>query len=732
MKVIIISNIYSEFSKLVEQIKRLVLKNGNFEVIILTGEVFNKNKGLDDIHLLFDFNDSKFVIFDNSPISNILKHNFEIDNKLISNYKYFLKYKDHNCIQLNNNIYLLINSGVININNLNIAFIQGFEHPDMLMYTNNNNNYNCNTNSKNFNNRIFFGSYFRKQDYIFMEDVIHKKIDILLLHSLPKLMYDEFIYTNYFENKNSQLKESSNTEFIIDIDKLKNRSSFLCNSLLNISSPRYCFVSTGEDFYFEKQPFINKNIPKTLTRIYHLASFPSNNIQKVNIKEKYIYAFNIEPLLVFNEIKNIYDKNNNISMLNEEEVKNYKTSPFDSFNYIKNFNYSDNDLILKNKSIIKDEIYIGNINPYTSEEKLINVLTTNFGKVNKLVYPISNEYNKLALEDEYNTDKKEKHKHLGYAFVKFENHVLSLHNKVLIYNGKILLDKRKLIFDERIVDNKNKFYYECTDNNNNISLNKNDTLYKLQNKSSSFSCWFCYENPKIDLNLIINSESYRHFYVAYPKGAIDDLHFLIIPKTHIFSCSHFDDEHKNECKHIIDNLYTFIKKHYYEVIIYEKYLPYSDDVFKHVTISIIGIDQKPAEDALEIFKYNLKSNLSYKDNYDIIKFSSISQAFMTNTSINNYQSNNLNLNEDSKDSSYYYNIVFPTGLLDKAYYKLTINVSKNQTDNSDYIRKIICKLINKEENTDWRKSMVKAHDFNLLKTTLNSLYLKEFKQAIDN
>jgi diadenosine tetraphosphate (Ap4A) HIT family hydrolase len=45
-------------------------------------------------------------------------------------------------------------------------------------------------------------------------------------------------------------------------------------------------------------------------------------------------------------------------------------------------------------------------------------------------------------------------------------------------------------------------------------------------------CWFCFDNPTIDRDLIIDS-SFTYFYIAVPKGPVNDEHFLIVPKTHL-------------------------------------------------------------------------------------------------------------------------------------------------------------------------------------------------------
>ena len=48
-------------------------------------------------------------------------------------------------------------------------------------------------------------------------------------------------------------------------------------------------------------------------------------------------------------------------------------------------------------------------------------------------------------------------------------------------------------------------------------------------------CWFCYDNQKIEKELIISEQSQNSFYLAMPKGPVTDFHFLIVPKQHIAS-----------------------------------------------------------------------------------------------------------------------------------------------------------------------------------------------------
>ena len=49
-------------------------------------------------------------------------------------------------------------------------------------------------------------------------------------------------------------------------------------------------------------------------------------------------------------------------------------------------------------------------------------------------------------------------------------------------------------------------------------------------------CWFCYNNPKIEKELIISKAGDKNeFYLAMPKGPVTDEHFLIVPKEHLAS-----------------------------------------------------------------------------------------------------------------------------------------------------------------------------------------------------
>lgn len=48
-------------------------------------------------------------------------------------------------------------------------------------------------------------------------------------------------------------------------------------------------------------------------------------------------------------------------------------------------------------------------------------------------------------------------------------------------------------------------------------------------------CWFCWNNPKIEKDLIVSSQHTDNFYLALAKGPVCDDHFLILPRQHIAS-----------------------------------------------------------------------------------------------------------------------------------------------------------------------------------------------------
>lgn len=633
MKIIWISNIYSEFSSITQQITNIANKNGRFDIILLTGYVFKEDKGIAGLNeLSLSFKDTIILILDISPIGIIIKHNHEEYEK--ENIKNKIDY-----LQYNSNVYILKNSGVMSIHNLNIAYIQGYESPEMISPSY----------SSKFNNKIYHSGYFNENDLkrIYQST---EKIDILLSNSLPQHIFYELNNTKFFENK----------ELLVQNDILLRSSSSKLNILCNILSPRYILLSSGEDFFFERQVFLTKvkcdeNEIGYLSRVIHLSTY-NNPKYKKNLKEKFIYAVNIEPMFTLNSFgKKIF--NDKIVYLNEalDEISIKHSDNNNPFTIYNDNSYHIDDVDKSNQS---KEIYIGNIDYSTKYNDLYEFLQK-FGDIDRLIYPQKDE------------------KFLGYAFIIYVNNQ-EIHDSILNLNNRVSLNGRKLIFNERVLSNKQ------------TSVLSND----LNNNKST--CWFCIENPKIDMKYVININLYTSFYVAIPKGGINEFHFLVIPKSHLQSTSHLSVDDKNELMLIINKIIAYLKSVSCEdVMVYEKLLPFSNYLYKHLIVNIVGI----GKDYLLNMKENiLKSTSEFSYRTSIVEGinESIGGMFIKD-------------NEFKQKNKYFYNLIYPSMSIDSYiifYSQLIIEIPNDNKENSDLIRKIICLLINKKENINWKNSNI--------------------------
>ena len=82
-------------------------------------------------------------------------------------------------------------------------------------------------------------------------------------------------------------------------------------------------------------------------------------------------------------------------------------------------------------------------------------------------------------------------------------------------------------------------------------------------------CWFCFDNSTIDRDLIVDS-SYRHFYIALPKGPVCDEHFLIVPKNHFAHSLELTEEMEEEFILIKQRLMTYIESLKMDFLLFER------------------------------------------------------------------------------------------------------------------------------------------------------------------
>jgi hypothetical protein len=165
VKAIVFPNIDGDFKKFSDMYKKITEKSGNFDLVFLTGNVFNSNK---DFSLLNELeklsHTTKFIIFDSSEVGIVCKHKLDYSHQHIKE-----------------NITILGRSGIYSINGLKIAYINGKENKKYLSEDDKYKYTSC---------------YFSRDDVDYLIDSTKNKesrVDILLLHSIPSTLYDEML-----------------------------------------------------------------------------------------------------------------------------------------------------------------------------------------------------------------------------------------------------------------------------------------------------------------------------------------------------------------------------------------------------------------------------------------------------------------------------------------------------------------------------------------------------------
>ena len=121
--ILIINNAKGNIQRL-NTILQKISSQKNFDILILTGEVFSLSTKKEDI-LSISFK-GEIIIFDSSPIGEIIRAKYEYSN-----------------YNINKNIIFLNKSGIFSPENtsLNIAFLNGIESKELLEEKENNNKY---------------------------------------------------------------------------------------------------------------------------------------------------------------------------------------------------------------------------------------------------------------------------------------------------------------------------------------------------------------------------------------------------------------------------------------------------------------------------------------------------------------------------------------------------------------------------------------------------------------
>lgn len=373
---------------------------------------------------------------------------------------------------------------------------------------------------------------------------------------------------------------------------------------------------------------------------------------KQNSKEKFLYALAVKPINTMSS-EEIIDiaKTDNASNIPENIYKNIPDNLDLVFSTYKKYE-------AKKVRFNKDEIYVGNLDRYLTYDDIYQFLSQ-FGQVADL------KLNYSFKGSDKSNRKNSKKFFAGNSFVKYKD--LNVHDKLIAFSNQYSIRGRKVIFSEKV-----------------------EKIQSIEDIEKS--CWFCFGNPNIEKDLILFD--LKNFYIAYPKGPIDNYHLIVAPKFHIKNFLSIPNDLFEELEYIVKVLKKFYIDNNLEFIIFEKNLPYNDEKAKHMILNIVGIKK---EFSFEIFNkafdYLKRNKLNYEshaaDEWGLIDLK----------------------NENNNEIYYHYldiPVGFSTGKNEKRSKFLIFHEDKrsfnpaNKIDFSDYARIIICDIIDKKENVNWK------------------------------
>ena len=564
--ILIINNVKGNLQRL-NSILQKITSQKNIDYLILTGEVFTLTTKKEDI-ISISFK-GQIIIFDSSPIGEIIRAKYEYNN-----------------YNLDKNIIFLNKSGIYTPEKtlLNIAFLNGIESKELLEDKNNN----------KYSDISFSSKFYKYKDVIYLikeyeKRILNKnnKIDFFIINNFPKCFYDK-----YYEKikEECSLRSSSN----LNEEGINNSISHSMNYLLHLMNPRYVITSV-DDFFYKNTDETILNSAGYRTFYYNLGFLED----KKNINENFFIAINYQSL---NNMNNDDIVKMDLEQTGQDDNKFIKDNNF--FKYYEFFeinkdksliqNYDDYLNICFNNNSIKSikeicptakPLLISNLDFNLSENEIKNYLISKYGSIKQIKFLTNRDTKKFN----------------GKAIIEFNN--VNSMNDMLNNNGKDKLNDRII----KVIVYTPKNQLNQMNNNNNI----NNSINNIHNNNMRIAdCWFCYEqNEKLDTKYII--KTFNNFYVAYSKGPIDKYHFLIIPKKHISSFVELNKDEKIEAEMIIQLIKDYLELKDCNYILFEKNLKYNFSNSLHMLINICGIQKSLIEkinDFTENFLIDEKMN----------------------------------------------------------------------------------------------------------------------------
>ena len=660
--IVIINNIKGNIYRL-NLILEKISREMDINYLILTGQVFTLQSKESDI-LSISFKGTT-IIFDSSPLGEIIKSKYKYDNYILKNFIFLGK------------------SGIFSPEDisLNIAFLGGNEVKEFLEknsdksnlpYTNNYYSY------KDIENLI--------DKYANLKSKTNNKIDFLLINNFPESFYNRYI------NQIKEKCEINNSH--LDEEVINNSISYSLNYLLYILNPRYV-ISSVDDFFY-------KNTTDNIINNYGYRTFFYNLgylEDKQNINEDFYIALDYKSINDYEEKELLFMESDYEKKIGIEFIKENNLGIFDSQKtLIENFDEYlkmcfDENKIKSIKNVFQEckPLFLSNINFNSTEEEIKNYLVNRYGNIKQLKL-LKNKDNKFngkvivqfydanSMKEMLNNSSKEKFKDRSIKAViytpKEQVNTSSNMNNTSHYknnnNSNITVSN---FLTNLNVPNANSFENIKSNNNNNINLNTNNKIDSnniiINDEEEKKNCWFCYAaNPDLDKKFILSE--YNYFFLSFSKGPINKYHFLLIPKRHISFYENLTNDEKVECEMLVKILKTFLESIGYDYIIYEKNLKYNFNKGIHLLINIVGVEK--------VYTPNLNE---------------FTENFLIEEKINNYtvsynEDEELYLYSSGKNEEYIY-INIPKVIKDKIIRKLIFIRTKEYK--FYYPRKLICVLL---------------------------------------
>ncbi|XP_055380214.1 CWF19-like protein 1 homolog [Condylostylus longicornis] len=134
-------------------------------------------------------------------------------------------------------------------------------------------------------------------------------------------------------------------------------------------------------------------------------------------------------------------------------------------------------------------------------------------------------------------------------------------------------------------DDNTQYFYDLSKPGSKRESKGNKTPYKKARMEIDLEkCWFCLSSPNVEKHLIVSIGN--NFYVAFPKGPLNDFHVLILSITHIQSSSLLTSSDWKELENFKKALKNFFKSKGLTTCFFERNYKTA-----HLQINAVGLEK---------------------------------------------------------------------------------------------------------------------------------------------